>query len=293
MTIRRKWLRNLLILLALLISSPIILVNCMSFGPSTKKIQTAFENAGIQPEMQTRQTNHGQVHSVATGPADRPMIVFVHGSPGGWHNFLNYLVDDELVSRARLVALDRPGFGASDRGKAQPSQAIQAAAVAAILRENQNAQKPILVGHSLGGPVIARVAMDYPDLVGRNVMIAPSIDPTLEKTKWIQIPAQWRLINWMIPIDLLTTNREILPLKGELEQMLPMWPQITAPTTVFHGTKDELVPYGNALFAEEKIVSAPVEIIRLEDQNHFIVWSHHVLIRDYLVRCLAEATATP
>lgn len=290
---RRKWLRNLLILIALLVASPIILVNCMSFGPSAKKINNAFESARIQPEMETRQTSHGRVYSVATGTVDHPMIVFVHGSPGGWHNFLNYLVDDELVKRARLVALDRPGFGGSDRGQAEPSQAVQAAAVAALLRENQNAQKPILVGHSLGGPVIARVAMDYPELVGRVVMIAPSIDPALEKTKWFQIPAQWRLINWLIPIDLLTTNREILPLKGELEQMLSMWPQITAPTTVINGTKDELVPYGNALFAKEKIVSAPVEIIRLEDQNHFIVWSHHVLIRDYLVRCLEEAAAAP
>lgn len=291
MTKRRKWLRNLLILLALLFASPIILVNCMSFGPSAKKIKTTFDQAGIQPETRTLETSHGRVHAVATGAADRPMIVFVHGSPGGWHNFLHYLVDDALVTRARLVALDRPGFGGSDRGKAQPSQAIQAAAVAALLRENQSAQKPILVGHSLGGPVIARVAMDYPELVGRVVMIAPSIDPALEKTKWIQIPAQWRLINWMIPIDLLTTNREILPLKGELEQMLPLWSQITAPTTVIHGTKDELVPYGNALFAQENITSAPVEIMRLEDQNHFIVWSHHVLIRDFLVRCLDEAAA--
>ncbi len=42
-------------------------------------------------------------------------------------------------------------------------------------------QKTILVGHSLGGPVIARTAMDYPDLVDGLILVGGSIDPEMEK----------------------------------------------------------------------------------------------------------------
>ncbi|CAM2007187.1 alpha/beta fold hydrolase [Acanthopleuribacter pedis] len=283
MVFRRKWVKIGVVAGLLLLLSPLIMVNCMSFGPSAKKIQTTFDQAGVTPVRETLTYASGKVHTVATGSADKPLVIFVHGSPGGWHNNLAYLTDEQLLAEAHMVAIDRPGFGLSDRGAVQPSQAVQAAAVAAVIKRYPSPRKAILVGHSLGGPVIARVAMDYPDLVGHLVMVAPSIDPELEKIKWFQYPATWRVLNWMIPIDLLTTNREILPLKGELEHMIPMWPAIQAPTTVFHGTADKLVPYENAEFAKRMMTSAPVNIIKLEDQNHFILWSHHVLIRDHLL----------
>ncbi|HEY5692223.1 MAG TPA: alpha/beta hydrolase [Cyclobacteriaceae bacterium] len=46
--------------------------------------------------------------------------------------------------------------------------------------KNKNARPIILIGHSLGGTVIARMTMDSPELVDGVVMVAPSIDPEIE-----------------------------------------------------------------------------------------------------------------
>jgi len=37
----------------------------------------------------------------------------------------------------------------------------------------------VLIGHSLGGPVVARMAADYPDFVKGLVLVAPGISPVL------------------------------------------------------------------------------------------------------------------
>ena len=92
-----------------------------------------------------------------------PVLVFVHGSPGSLAAYENYLKDSLLQQQAILIAVDRLGFGYSDFGKAIPSLRLQAQLIAAILEDFPNTKK-ILIGHSMGGPVNSRLAMDYPHL---------------------------------------------------------------------------------------------------------------------------------
>ena len=40
-------------------------------------------------------------------------LIFVHGAPGSWDAFKDYLTDEDLKSKARVVAYDRPGYGGS------------------------------------------------------------------------------------------------------------------------------------------------------------------------------------
>ena len=51
------------------------------------------------------------VHVVAAGDPALPPVLFIHGSPGSWEAWQDYLADPELSSRAHLLAIDRPGFG--------------------------------------------------------------------------------------------------------------------------------------------------------------------------------------
>ena len=48
-----------------------------------------------------------------------PLVLFVHGSPGEWQGWVKYLTDPDLSARARLIAVDRPGFGGSGAGDAE------------------------------------------------------------------------------------------------------------------------------------------------------------------------------
>ena len=84
-------------------------------------------------------------------------VVFVHGSgldSRSWQHQVSY-----LQGRYRPLALDLPGHGAP--GEAQPSVDYYADAVARFI-DQQGADRPVLVGHSLGGAVVLTLALRDP-----------------------------------------------------------------------------------------------------------------------------------
>ncbi|MEM1181870.1 MAG: alpha/beta hydrolase [Acidobacteriota bacterium] len=211
---------------------------------------------------------HWVTAGVAPGAAE-PTILFIHGSPGTWKAWRGFLADPGLSARAHLIAVDRPGFGLSGRGLAEPSLAQQAAA-AAVALEGEDHGPTLVVGHSYGGPVASQLAADRPDSVDGLVLVAPSIDPELEEIRWYQRFAE--RLPFLVPVDLRTANREILPLAGELRRLEPRLADLTLPVTVIQGLDDRLVPPGNADFAERAFSGAHLQVERLEGVNHFIPW---------------------
>jgi pimeloyl-ACP methyl ester carboxylesterase len=224
---------------------------------------------------------------VEVGDRSHPTVLFVHGSPGSWDAFIGFLGDEKLAARAHLVSVDRPGFGGSGRGHAEPSLARQAAALAQVLAADPAGLPAIVVGHSLGGPIVAQLAVDDPRSVAGLVLVAPSIDPALEEHRWFNVAASWWVVDWLLPLDMVTSNREIWPLKGELEKLLPRWSEIRVPVTVIQGTADELVSPANADFAERVLDHAPVDVQRYSGVGHLIPWQHPRLIEEAVLAQLA------
>jgi dienelactone hydrolase len=185
-----------------------------------------------------------------------------------------------------LLAPDRLGFGGSERGRAEPSLASQAAALAAVL-ESEPGPPAVVVGHSLGGPIAARLAIDRPDLVAGLLLVAPSIDPAEERHRWYNIAGATVVVQWFLPIDWTVSNRELWPLKQELEAMLPLWAGVRCPTIVVQGLADDLVPPGNADFAELRLAPGKVRIDRYPGENHFILWKRPETVRKPLLDLLS------
>lgn len=257
---------------------------CMQFRMSDKKMKKFFASCTPTPVSQQYEVNKRKVHYVSIGSEDKQPLLFVHGSPGGWNAFEGYFKDTVLVQKFKIMSVDRLGYGKSGFGKEEKSLEKQAAAFLPILEAQK---KPVvLVGHSLGGPTIARMAMDYPDKVKALVFIAPSIDPALEKTKWMQYPAHWRLTRWMVPKVLRVCNEEILPLKGELEKMLPLWKNIKCPIIFVQGGKDKLVPPGNLDFGKKQLVNTQVVEMFYPDLNHFIPFTRPDIVREAILKTI-------
>lgn len=207
------------------------------------------------------------------GQATLRPLVLVHGSPGSWRGWAAFLRNQDLQRRFHVIAVDRPGYGGSGAGHAERSLESQARAVSLMLGENRSGQGAILVGHSMGGPVAARVAMDFPDRVSGLVLLSSSVDPDLEETKWFQIPAEWLLLKWLVPRDLKVCNEEILALRGELNKLRPEWEKLDVPVAVVHGELDDLVPVGNVDFLKRHLKSSSlVDLEILPGMNHFVPW---------------------
>jgi pimeloyl-ACP methyl ester carboxylesterase len=255
----------------------------MQFRMSKSEIDTYFagkEQKGVLHEFPTGKRT---VTYLEVGDSALPLVVFVHGSPGSLSAFIDFMADTALLAHAQLISLDRPGFGASNFGYAEPSLEKQAALLKPILEKHKTQRPIILVGHSLGGPLIARMAMDYPALIDGLVMVAPSIDPQLEPHEWFRGPLALPFLKWMLPRSIRASNDEIYKLKPELEKMLPLWSQIKAPTIVIQGKKDSLVPPANADFAKKMMTSADVKLVIVDGMNHFVPWSHPYLIRNAIL----------
>ena len=252
---------------------PLILNGCMQFRMEEEAFQKVFSESRIRPVSEKILIGTNTIHFVYTDRNLPNLVVFIHGSPGSWSAFIDYFRNDTLMRHFDLLSIDRPGFGDSDYGRPEQSLAIQAELMKEVISRFDH-QNKILVGHSLGGPVAARIAMDYPKLTRSMVLVAPSIDPNMEKYEWYRTWIKTRIIGALTPTDFWVSNEEIVPLRAELTEMLPLWDHVSIPTIVIQGTADVLVPWQNAEFAKRMLPDSLLEVRYLEGVNHFIPWSH-------------------
>ena len=220
------------------------------------------------------------------GTPGGPRLVLVHGTPGSANAWADYLLD--VPEGWEVVALDRPGFGRSGPESAVVGIAEQAAAVAALLP--QDLRPVVLLGHSMGGPVIAHVAAAHPGRIVGLVMLAASLDPELEEVHPLQRVGAWGPVRAMLPRVLLNSNAELLALQTELRQLAPMLPRITAKVVIVHGTRDDLVPVANVDFMQANLGGARcVRTILLEGHNHFLPWNSAATVREAVRMALEPA----
>jgi pimeloyl-ACP methyl ester carboxylesterase len=264
---------------------------CMpSFRMSKKEVDEYFTKNHVRGSQHCYETGFREIHYVEAGDESKPLVLFIHGSPGSLSAFIHFLADSTLTKRALLISTDRPGFGYSNYGNAEPSLHKQGEALIPIIEKNKNSRPVILVGHSLGGPLIARIAMDHPELIDGLVIVAGSIAPELEPNEiWFRAPLATPFLSWILPGAFRASNQEIYHLKPELEEMLPLWKNIKCPVIVIQGTKDELVAPENAAFAERMLTSSQPEVVRVEGMNHFVPWSNPELIHDAILRMLEKS----
>jgi len=115
----------------------------------------------------------GPVHYVDFGgPAASPAVVLVHGL-GGSH--LNWdLLAPLLNDRARVWAIDLPGFGRSEPGGRTASVSSNAAVLQRFLAEVVG-EPAILVGNSMGGMLSILATGERPDAVTGLVLLDPAV----------------------------------------------------------------------------------------------------------------------
>ena len=111
-----------------------------------------------------------RLHYVEAGQG-RP-ILFLHGLGGQLHHFRHTLFS-RLAGDFHLFALDRPGSGYSVRAGGATGRIGEQAAIVAAFIDEIGLERPLVVGHSLGGGVALALALDHPDKVGGLALLSP------------------------------------------------------------------------------------------------------------------------
>jgi len=166
-------------------------------GATARKIEKAVPRDGELIEV-AGQTIH------YTDQGSGPAIVMIHGLAGQLRNFARAMVDD-LARDYRVIRIDRPGSGYSPRPASTSARLrVQAETVAELIRILK-LDRPLIVGHSLGGALALSVALNHPDVVGGLALIAPlsqvqAIEdvPEVFRGLVIRSPALRRAIAWTI-----------------------------------------------------------------------------------------------
>lgn len=166
-------------------------------GATARKIEKAVPRDGELIEV-----NGQTIHYTDEGSG--PSILMIHGLAGQMRNFARPLVDD-LARDYRVIRIDRPGSGYSPRAASTSARLrVQAETVAELIRILK-LDRPLIVGHSLGGALALAIALNHPEVVGGLALVAPlsqvqdiSDVPEVFKGLVIRSPAMRKAVAWTV-----------------------------------------------------------------------------------------------
>jgi pimeloyl-ACP methyl ester carboxylesterase len=261
-------------------------LGCAPPGPSTPESATNAlrQSIDVGPPLAAR------ISYLRNGDANGPRLILVHGTPGSAAGWTDYVMNPP--KGMEVVALDRPGFGASGPAGAVTGLAEQAAAVVALLP--RDGRPAVLLGHSLGAPIVAyfaaQLATESPQRVGAVILLAGSLDPAQEVIHPMQHVGAWAPVRFLLPRAIRNANAELMSLKPELMALQGLLGQISSKVIIVHGTEDDLVPVANVPFMQAQITGTRcLQTTLLEGRNHFLPWNSEDQVRQ-AIRAALEPT---
>lgn len=154
------------VILSLVVSFVVVIAALVAFSAYiAAKVEKALPPRGSFIDIGT-----DRIHYVEQGSG--PPIVLVHGLSGQLLNFA-YLDLRKLARSHRVILIDRPGAGYSARGNGSSASIVDQAATVAAFIEALKLDRPLLVGHSLGGAIALAVGLNHPQSISRLALIAP------------------------------------------------------------------------------------------------------------------------
>jgi proline iminopeptidase len=125
------------------------------------------------PSLPHLEVNGTNLHMTEMGPKGAPMIVFLHGGPGG--DYRPYLEWAALADRYHLVMYDQRGAGLSRReNKATLTVDTSLADLEAVIAATRQGQEPVvLFTHSWGGTLATAYINEDPTRVRGLVLAEP------------------------------------------------------------------------------------------------------------------------
>src|SRR3954451_21218722 len=116
-----------------------------------------------QVEIEGRRVNYLDI-----GEGDMPPAVFVHGLAGCWQNWLENI--PRLAQERRCIALDLPGFSASEMPAKKVTISGYADTVVEVARAVGLDEPADVIGNSMGGFIAAEMGIRHADFVRRIVL---------------------------------------------------------------------------------------------------------------------------
>jgi len=182
-----SWLLALLLLLAVLGIASLVLATLWIAAKAQRLVPPVGKFVEI---------DGNRIHYVDVGEG-RP-IVFLHGLGAQLHHFRHTLFG-HFGPGYRLIALDRPGSGYSVRANGATGRLPEQAELVRRFIERLGLERPLVVGHSLGGAITLTLAVEHPEAISGVALLAPLTHletRTRQRFDLLYIPS--RLQRWIM-----------------------------------------------------------------------------------------------
>jgi pimeloyl-ACP methyl ester carboxylesterase len=262
----------------------------------TPESQTANTSTFIQPWFRTIDGLQIRWAETAAGGYRAPTVLLTSPWPESLYAFAPMWAT--LAEHARLVAIDLPGFGASERRDDLLSPRAMGTFLAQLIVE-ADLGRPHIVAPDVGTSAALFAAAAHPEriasvVVGTGGAAIPLqlgeplkswvLDPDLDKYRRMDprdiVTAAVDTIAGGISDDIradylgcyegdrfVESMRYVRRYPDELPALAKLLPRIATPVTIINGRHDRVVPVANAEFLHERLPNSRLRII---DAGHFV-----------------------
>lgn len=263
----------------------IVLINIFFKPMSDEEIFEEFSEAESTVFIKYNEFNNQKYRVITTQyslDTTLPNLVFVHGSPGSAMDYKRYLLDDELNSKANVIAYDRVGYGVNNLGAI--GTIAEETALLNKLMEDLEISKTILFGYSYGGPIALASKKEYQKIV----LCAPAVYSVVEPMFWFLNFYKWGITRWMLPRMLQTASKEKLQHQKDLKSFEQHWGNNPSSIYVIHGDKDWIVPFENSIYIQKQFPEDQFELVTVKEASHDLIWSRYDEIKKELIKVIEE-----
>jgi pimeloyl-ACP methyl ester carboxylesterase len=241
-----------------------------------------------------------------------PTVVMIHGNAGSVEDF-EFGAAEVLASHYRVVAVDRPGHGRSERLKDNGANVENQARLLHEVLTSLQITRPVLIGHSWGAALALSYALQYPADISGLVLIAPAAYPDSGESSFIRavtkapvvgdlalvagktllgkhilsvmlqrafypqpVPRAYVTLaaaSWLGRKQLKAYLEDESSLNDSLETISKRYSQISAPVVIVTGDRDQIVSAKDNAYRLEAAITN-ARVITLKDTGHEIPQTH-------------------
>jgi pimeloyl-ACP methyl ester carboxylesterase len=255
---------------------------------------TTSLTASIKPRFQT--VDGLKIRYADSGGAGERTLLMTSPWPESLYAFAPMWTT--LAEHARLVAIDLPGFGASERRNDLMSPRAMGEFLARLIGA-MGLHRPHMVAPDVGTSAALFAAATHAEQIGGAVVgtggAAVPIDLGEPLRSWVLDPDldKYRRVDPGVVIDtavgtiaggiadevhsdyracyaadrFVESMRYVRKYPEELPQLADLLPEIAAPVTIINGQHDRVVPTSNAQFLHDRLPNSTLNII---DAGHFV-----------------------
>ena len=220
-------------------------IRCLSLVALTPLL-VALPIAAKDGESKYATLDGAKIHYQSYGGNGKDAFVLVHGWSSNLEAWKHQIPD--LAKRARVVTLDLPGHGKSDKPQLAYTMDHFAAAIDAVMRDAK-VERAVLLGHSMGTPVARQFYRKYPNKTLAIVIVDGGLRPFGDKAMRDQYLNTFRSPNYKeVAAPMFAQMGGMLP-ADELERVKASFSN--TPQNVLVSAMDSM--NDDALYATDKI----------------------------------------